>query len=130
MATHNIAVQFQPEINALVASPDQVTAGEGDELVITNTWFKLAKLILSKDAIGRLEPIPDAVVAIGPNETVRFQVANLANRAYEIQVRPTGFSNAPPADENTASTPHPIIRFLETRIPVGTGVGGGLEEFP
>lgn len=128
MATQN--VQIVLDGNALQATPAEVSVSKGDELVITNTLSGPVKLALSNDTIGRLSPMPDAIVPLSPNETIQFTVGDLANRAYEIALNAAEFPAVAPAGENPDPRPNPVIRFLPNLQVGGTGGGGGFEELP
>lgn len=127
MATHNINIIAGPPLQA---SQGEITIRDGDELVITNTNPGLIKLILSSDTVGRLNPIPSQIVPIGSNESVSFTIENLANRRYEILVKPSGAPNTLPADEQLTPLGEPRLQFVPFVTIAATGVAGGLEELP
>ncbi|MCC6145754.1 MAG: hypothetical protein IT368_18255 [Candidatus Hydrogenedentes bacterium] len=127
MPTHQITIIAGPPLRT---DPGDFTIRDGDELVITNPTAGLVKLILSSDTVGRLNPIPSQIVPLSPNESVSFTIENLANRLYEIHLKPTGAPNTLPPDERPDPLPQPRLLIMPFLSVAATGVSGGLEELP
>lgn len=129
MPTHNVAVTADTSTGLVIASPSFVPIADGDTLNVSVSGSVPIELVLSSDTIGRLNPLPDAIVPVAVGETVSFTIDNTASRIYLIQLRPPGRKVSNPGTLPDSPGTRAIMLLPYVTV-AATGVVGGLEEFP